>query len=60
MNNKPQSMDLYVFTQVVLYKNFGKTAEMIGVSPAYISKRIGILEKILVAYFFIAIRVPSN
>ncbi len=47
MNNLPQTMDLYVFIQVIKYQSFAKAAEEMGVSSAYISKRMKILEKTL-------------
>ncbi|XDZ52450.1 LysR family transcriptional regulator [Neisseriaceae bacterium CLB008] len=47
MNNLPQTNDLLVFIQVVRNLSFIKAADEMGVSPAYISKRMQILEKTL-------------
>lgn len=47
MNNLPELTDLLVFTKVVKNKSFNKAADEMGFSPAYISKRIQILEKTL-------------
>lgn len=47
MNNLPQIADLLVFTKVVKNKSFNKAADEMGFSPAYISKRMQILEKTL-------------
>ncbi len=47
MNNLPQTEDLNVFIQVVKNGSFAKAADEIGMSPAYISKRIQILEDCL-------------
>lgn len=46
-NNLPNNVDLKVFTMVVRFNSFIKAADALGVSAAYISKRIGILEKVL-------------
>lgn len=45
MNSLPKITDLTVFTTVVKNKSFVKAADELGASPAYISKRIQILEK---------------
>lgn len=47
MKNLPQTEDLNVFIQVVKNGSFAKAANEIGMSPAYISKRIQILEDCL-------------
>lgn len=47
MNNLPLLKDLSVYISVVKNGSFIKTADTLGVSPAYISKRIQILEKTL-------------
>lgn len=46
-DNKPLLEDLTVFLAVLHHHNFIKTATALGVSPAYISKRIKILETTL-------------
>ena len=47
MKNKPQISDLDVFCVVVESQSFVGAASELGVSPAFISKRIQILEKTL-------------
>lgn len=47
MNNLPLLNDLSVYISVVKNGSFIKTADTLGVSPAYVSKRIQILEKTL-------------
>ncbi|MBP6346157.1 MAG: LysR family transcriptional regulator [Neisseriaceae bacterium] len=47
MNNMPQVVDLTVFTLVVKNKSFVKAADELGASPAYVSKRIQVLEQTL-------------
>ena len=47
MKNKPQISDLDVFCVVVESQSFVGAATELGVSPAFISKRIQILEKTL-------------
>lgn len=47
MKNLPQTEDLNVFIKVVKNGSFAKTADQLGMSPAYISKRIQILEDCL-------------
>ncbi|AXY59673.1 LysR family transcriptional regulator [Acinetobacter sp. WCHAc010052] len=47
MKNLPNLADLKVFYEVALNRSFGKSAEELGTSPAYISKRIHILEQTL-------------
>lgn len=44
MNNLPNLSDLKVFCIIAKLKSFVESAEELGVSPAYISKRINILE----------------
>ena len=44
MNNLPNLSDLKVFCTVAKRKSFVDSAEELGVSPAFISKRINILE----------------
>lgn len=44
MNNLPNLSDLKVFCTVAKRKSFVESAEELGVSPAFISKRINILE----------------
>ena len=46
MNNL-QNEDLHVFATVVRKGSFAAAAEELGMSPAYVSKRIGVLENIL-------------
>lgn len=52
MNNRIDMEDLRVFCEVVYYMNFSQTAKMLGVSPAYITKRIQVLESQLQAKLF--------
>lgn len=47
MNNPISNEDLRVFVAVARKSSFVAAAEELGVSPAYISKRIGILERTL-------------
>lgn len=47
MNNPISNEDLQVFVAVARKSSFVAAAEELGVSPAYISKRIGILERTL-------------
>ena len=47
MNNLLQNEDLRVFVTVVRKGSFAAAAEELGMSPAYVSKRIGVLEGIL-------------
>lgn len=47
MNNLLQNADLRVFVTVVRKGSFAAAAEELGMSPAYVSKRIGVLEGIL-------------
>ncbi|MBP6862373.1 MAG: LysR family transcriptional regulator [Neisseriaceae bacterium] len=47
MNNLPKVADLTVFILVVKNNSFVKAADELGTSPAYISKRIQILEQTL-------------
>ena len=47
MKNKPQFSDLDVFCAVVRCKSFSGAANEIGASPAFVSKRIQVLEKTL-------------
>lgn len=50
MNNRnrlPLNEDLRVFLTVIRKRNFAKAAVELGVSPAYISKRVNILESTL-------------
>lgn len=47
MNNLPQTNDISVFVQVVKNRSFSKAASAIGMSPAYITKRISVLEACL-------------
>lgn len=44
-NRFPSIDDLHVFITITHTENFSKAAQELGVSPAYISKRIKILEK---------------
>lgn len=53
MNKLPSLEDIRVFTTAARLVSFGKAADQLGVSPAYISKRIKLLEENLgVALFF--------
>lgn len=52
MNNLPNLSDLKVFCIIAKRKSFVESAEELGVSPAYISKRINILEKNLNSKLF--------
>ena len=45
MNNQPQLQDLRVFCVVVRRSGFAAAAEDLGASPAYVSKRIQLLEQ---------------
>ena len=47
MNNPLQNEDLRVFVTVARRGSFAAAAEELGMSPAYVSKRIGILESVL-------------
>jgi LysR family transcriptional activator of dmlA len=47
VNNLLQNEDLRVFVTVVRKGSFAAAAEELGMSPAYVSKRIGVLEGIL-------------
>lgn len=47
MNNLPNPTDLYIFLQVLQTHSFNKTANKLGVSAAYVTKRIQVLEKTL-------------
>ena len=47
----PLIEDLHVFLTIIYAKSFSKAAQDMGVSPAYISKRIKILEKKSWHYF---------
>ncbi len=47
MNNLPKTSDLMVFAAVVRQMSFVGAADELGVSPAFITKRIQILEKSL-------------
>ena len=47
MNNFPENEDLRVFVTVVRKSSFAAAAEALGMSPAYISKRVGVLEGVL-------------
>ncbi|TWI63060.1 transcriptional regulator, LysR family [Pseudoduganella lurida] len=44
MNNPPQLDDLALFAAVVRHKSFAATARALGVSNAFVSKRIAVLE----------------
>lgn len=45
MNKSPNLDDLRVFSLVVRLTSFSATAEQLAVSPAYVSKRIALLER---------------
>ena len=47
MNNFPEPGDLHVFATVVRKAGFSAAAEELGASPAYVSKRIRLLEATL-------------
>ena len=47
MMNQLENADLRVFVTVVRKGSFAAAAEALGMSPAYVSKRIGILEEML-------------
>ena len=47
MNNQIENNDLRVFAAVVRKSSFAGAAEELGMSPAYVSKRIAILEQAL-------------
>lgn len=47
MNNIPAPQDLLVFTAVARFGNFKRAANELGMSPAFISKRIRLLESML-------------
>ena len=44
MNKTPQTDDLHVFLTVARTLSFAETARRLHVSPAYVSKRLGVLE----------------
>lgn len=50
--NNIATEDLRVFCEVAYYMNFSQTARMLGVSPAYITKRIQVLESQLQTRLF--------
>jgi len=52
VNNLPNLSDLKVFCVIAKRKSFVESAEELGVSPAYISKRINILETSLNSKLF--------
>ncbi|KIX51291.1 hypothetical protein SZ29_31620 [Burkholderia pseudomallei] len=45
VNNSPNLDDLRVFSVVVRLASFSAAAEQLAVSPAYVSKRVALLEK---------------
>lgn len=47
MNNSPLLEDLRLFCVVARHSNFAESAREVGASPAYISKRIALLEQAL-------------
>lgn len=47
MLNQPLLTDLRLFVEVIRYRSFVRTATELGMSPSYVSKRIGILEETL-------------
>ena len=47
MNHRPELEDLRLFCEAARRASFARTANELGSSPAYVSKRIGILEKTL-------------
>jgi LysR family transcriptional activator of dmlA len=47
VNNLPAPQDLLVFTAVARFGNFKRAADELGMSPAFISKRIRLLESML-------------
>lgn len=47
MNNLPAPQDLLVFTAVARFGNFNTAADELGMSPAFISKRVRLLESML-------------
>ncbi|WP_051378289.1 LysR family transcriptional regulator [Derxia gummosa] len=52
MNKAPGNEDLRVFVTVARLAGFSAAAQALGVSPAYVSKRIGLLEQQLGARLF--------
>lgn len=52
MNNPLENADLRVFVTVVRKSSFAAAAEALGMSPAYVSKRIGVLEEALAVRLF--------
>ena len=50
MNNFPEPGDLHVFATVVRKAGFSAAAEELGASPAYVSKRIRLLEATLATW----------
>lgn len=48
-NELPLAEDLRVFLKVIRKGSFAAASEELGVSPAYVSKRIGVLERVLKA-----------
>lgn len=47
MNNFPAPQDLLVFTAVARFGNFNAAASELGMSPAFVSKRVRLLESML-------------
>jgi LysR family transcriptional activator of dmlA len=47
VNNSPLLEDLRLFCVVARHSNFAESAREVGASPAYISKRIALLEQAL-------------
>ncbi|MEG2049015.1 MAG: LysR family transcriptional regulator, partial [Comamonas sp.] len=45
MSDTPNLSDLRLFVEVVRQGNFVRTATELGMSPSYVSKRIGLLEQ---------------
>lgn len=56
MNNLPNLSDFKVFCVVAKRRSFVESAEELGSSPAYVSKRINILETNLNCKLFIEVR----
>lgn len=44
-DHQPSLVDLHLFTEVIRLGSFARTADEWGMSPSYVSKRIGILEQ---------------
>ena len=60
MNNLPLLNDLRVFMLVARRAGFAAVAEELGVSPAFVSKRIALLEQTLNVVLFVSNLITST